>query len=89
MEKGIKNADAIACKLRLALTKVANNRLEVAREKRRKMEEMMEKQKAKAMAAKWQRTRKGISLSSKEEDKNGARDDINPNQANNKYSLQL
>ena len=32
MEKGIKNAETIACKLRPALIRATNNRLEVARE---------------------------------------------------------
>ena len=34
MEKGIKNANAIAHTLRSALIRATNNRLEVAREKR-------------------------------------------------------
>ena len=49
MEKDIKNTDVIACKLELLLIRATNNRLEVAKEKRQKKEEMKEKQKAKAM----------------------------------------
>ena len=52
MEKDIKNVNAVACKLGLASPKVTNDRLEVFREKRQKKEEMMERQKAEAMAAK-------------------------------------
>ena len=52
MKKGIKNADAIACKLGPVLIKVTNDRLEVAREEKRKREEMMEKRKVEAMATK-------------------------------------
>ena len=43
MEKGIKNADAVARKLRVALTRAIYDRLEVAKEKRWKREEMIEK----------------------------------------------
>ena len=64
MKKGIKNADIVAGKLRRALIRATNDRLEVVREKRRKKEEIMEKQKAEAMAEKRYRARRGISLSS-------------------------
>ncbi len=68
MEKGIRNADAVIHKLGPALTRAINQRLEVAREKRRKREEIVEKRKTEAMAAKCQRARGGISSSSEEEE---------------------
>ena len=43
MEKGIRNADAVTRKLGLASVRAINNGLEVAKEKRRKREEIMEK----------------------------------------------
>ena len=64
MEKGIQNADAIACKLRSASIRVTNYRLEVIRKKQRKRKEMIEKWKIKAIAAKCQRVKRRISLSS-------------------------
>ena len=51
MKKGIKNADAVACKLEPASTRATNDRLEAAREERQKREEMMERWKAEVMAA--------------------------------------
>ena len=89
MKKGIRNADVVARKLRLASTKATNDRLEAAREKRWKKEEMMERQKAKVMAAKRRRTRGGISLSSEKEDGSDSRDNTDADQANDKYLLQL
>ncbi len=68
IEKGINNADAITRKLGLALTRATNQRLEVAKEERRKTEEIVEKQKTEAMAAKWQRAKGGISLSIEEKE---------------------
>ncbi len=52
MEKDIKNTDAVACKLRPALTRATNQNLEVAREEKRKKKEIVEKQKTEAMAVK-------------------------------------
>ncbi len=52
IEKDIKNADAVACKLGLALTKATNQRLEAAREERRKMKRMVERQNIESMTAK-------------------------------------
>ena len=94
MEKGIKNADAVTCKLRLASTRATNDRLEVVREERQKREEMMERQKTEAMAAKRHRAKGRISLSSEKEDESDTRDDMDPNQANsdqtnNKYPVEL
>ena len=70
IEKVIKNADAVACKLRLASIKATNNRLEVAKKKGRKREEIMERRKAEAMAAKWRRVKGEISFFDKEKDEN-------------------
>ena len=60
MEKDIRNADAIARKLGLALTRATNARLEAVKEKRRKREEIMERRKAEAMAAKRHRARREL-----------------------------
>ncbi len=68
MEKGIRNADVVARKLRPASTRATNQRLEVAREERQKREEMLEKQITEAMAAKRRRARGGISSSSEEKE---------------------
>ena len=89
MEKGIKNANAIAYKLGPASIRATINRLEVAREKRQKKEEIKKRRKAKAIAAKQRRTRGGMSLSSEEENESDTRNDTNPDQAENKYPLQL
>ena len=85
MDKGIKNADTVACKLGPALTKAINHKLEIASKERQKKEEIVERQKIKAMAAKRQKARGGISLSSKEKKsyKNDTGDKIDPDQANN------
>ena len=90
MKKGVQNPNTVACKLKLALTKASNYRLEVAREEKQKKEEMVEKQKTEAMDAKCHRNRKGISLFSKKKGnyKSDTRDDIDPNQADDKYLLQ-
>ena len=92
MEQGIRNADAIARKLRPASIKATNQRLEVARKERTKRVEIMEKQKTEAMTAKCRRARGGISLSNEEEKnyESDTRDKTDPNQVgNNKNPLQL
>lgn len=89
MEKGIKNADTVVHKLRLTLTRATNYRLKVAREERRKRKKMVQRRKIEAMAAKQCRARGGISLSSKKEDESDIGNDIDPDQANDKYPLQL
>ena len=82
MEKNIKNADTVARKLGLASTRAINDRLKVAREERQKREEMIERRKAKAIAAKRHRARREISLSSKEKDKSNTGDDTDLDQVN-------
>ncbi len=67
MEKSIRNASIVVCKLGLVSIRATNQRLEVAREERRKKEKMIERRKTKAMAAKYQRARRGISSLSEEE----------------------
>lgn len=52
LKKGIKNANAVMCKLRPTLIKANHHRLEVAREKRQKREKIVKKRKIEAMAAK-------------------------------------
>ena len=89
MEKGIKNADAIARMLRPASTRAINNRLEVAREEKQKKEEMKERRKAEAMATKWHRARRGMGSSSKKEDESDTGNNTDPDQAKDKYPLQL
>ena len=63
MEKGIQNADAIACKLKPASTKTTNLR----RKEVRKKQEVVNKRKAEAMAKKRRRNRGGNSLSIKDD----------------------
>ena len=89
IEKGIRNADAVAHKLGAASTRATNDRLEAASEERRKREEMIERRKAEAMAAKRRIARRGIGLSSEEEDESDTGDDTDPNQTNDKYPSQL
>ena len=72
--------NAVARKLGQASTKAINDRLEVAREERQKREEIMERRKAKAMAAKWRRAIKRISLSSEKDDESDIKDDTDPDQ---------
>ncbi len=81
MEKGIKNVNANACKIGSALTRATNQKLDVAGKKRRKREEIVEKQKIDAMAAKRQRAREEISLSNEEEEnyESDTRDKTDPN----------
>ena len=52
MEKGIRNADVFAYKLRPASIKAINKRLKVSRKKKQKKEEEIEKEKTKAMTTK-------------------------------------
>lgn len=52
MNNGIRNANAVARKLRLASARGTNHRLEVVREERGKKEEMIKRRKIEAMAAK-------------------------------------
>lgn len=88
IKKDIRNADVVAYKLGLALTKVTNQRLEIAREEKQKREEMVEKQKTETMTTKYQRIRGGISLSNKEKRdyKSNIRDEMDPDKAgNDKY----
>lgn len=89
MEKDIRNADAVAYKLEPALTRVINYRLEVVTEERRKREAIVERRKAKAITSKQYRARGGISLSSEKKDESDTRNNIDLDQVNDKYPLQL
>lgn len=91
MNKSLKNADIIAYKLRPALTKATNHRLEIADKERQKKEEIVKKWKTKAMAGKCQRAKKQISLFSQEKEsyESNIRNKIDPDQTNDKYLLQL
>ena len=89
IKRVIQNANAIVRKLRPALIRASNDKLEVAWEKKQKTKEMIKRWKTKAIAAKYCRDRRGISLFSKEERNYESEigDDTNLNQANNKYLL--
>ena len=89
MDKGIRNRDAIARKLGLVLTKSTNQSLEVASEKKQKKEKMVERRKTKAMVIKRQRAKRGLSLSNEEKEdfKSDNGDEINLDQADDKYPL--
>lgn len=69
MQKGIKIADAIACKLELTSKRATKNKLEVDQKKKQKKKEIKKKQKLETMAKKQYRTRWVISLSSGKNDK--------------------
>ena len=74
------------------MIRVTNHRLEVVREKQWKWKEMVEKRKTKAIAARRQRIRGGISLSSekKENYERDIKDKTDPDQiGNDKNPLQL
>ena len=87
--KGIRNADAVACKLGPALIKVTNLRLEVAKEEVWKKHEVVERRKAEAAATKRQRDRRDISLSNKDNDNYYSdTDDTNPDQEDNLNPVQ-
>ena len=89
MEKGIRNADVLGHKLGPASTRAINNGLEVARKERQKKEEIKDRRKAEAMAVKRRRARGGMSSSSKEKDESDTGNNTNPDQAKDKYPLQL
>lgn len=78
MQKDIRNTNVVACKLGLALIRVTNHRLEVARRKRKKREKMVKRWKTKAMATMWCKARKKISLSGEKKDENDTGDDMDP-----------
>ena len=90
MKKYIRNINTIACKVRLVLIKSINKRLEVAKEEGQKIKKMVERQKTKAMTAKFQIARRRNSLSSKEKEnyESDTRDKIDLNKASdNENSL--
>ena len=79
MKKGVKNADAVTCKLRLALTRAINDKLEAARKEKWKKKKMIERRKTEAMATKRRRARGKIGLFSKKEDESDTKDNTDPN----------
>lgn len=87
LEKNVQNVVAVSRKLRPALKRASNYRLEVAKKKRQKKEKIVEKRKIKTITKKYCRGRREISLSSKEKknDKSDTRDDRNLDQTNDKY----
>ncbi len=89
MKKDIQNEDTVTHKLRPASIRVINHRLEVIRKDKRKREEMVEKQKAEAIAAKRWKNRGESSVSSEEKDNydSDTIDDIDLNQAKSKYRV--
>lgn len=73
------------------MTRVTNYRIEVAREKRRKRDEIVERRKIEVIVTRRQKVREEISLFN-EKKKNyvsNTRDEIDPDQADNKYLLLL
>lgn len=78
-------------KLGLAWIKATNHRLEDVIKKKQKREKIVEKRKAKVMAAKRYKAREEISSSNVEEEnyKRNTKDDIGPDKANDKYLLQI
>ena len=89
MEKDTQNANVIACKLRPALIKVTNHRLEDAKQEQQKREKIVKRRKAKASAAKRLKARGRISLSSAKEGnyESNTKDDTDLDSANDKYPL--
>lgn len=67
-----------------------NHTLEVTREKNQKKEQIIKKQKIEIIATKHSKARRGISLFSEEEEdyKSNTGEEINLDQADNKYLLQ-
>lgn len=88
MKKSIKNINTIVCKLKPALIKVTNNRLEVAKKERQKKRDK-KRRKRKAMTAKQCRAKKEISSSDKREDENNTGNKTNLDQIKHKYPLQI
>ena len=66
--KGIQNADEVACKFGPASIKVTNLRLKVAKEEAQKKQKVVERRKVEAAATKRQRDKEGISLSNEDDD---------------------
>ena len=91
MEKDTRNVDAIAYKLGPALIRATNHRLENVKKEKWKREEIVKRRKAKALAIERCRARGGISSSSVEEenDESDTKDDMDLDQTDNKYPLQL
>lgn len=89
MKKHISNINAVICKLRLASIRVTNDSLEIAKEKKQKRKEIIERQKAGTMTTKQRRAKREINLFSEKENKSNTGDNTYPDQANDKYSLQL
>lgn len=91
MKKGIQNINAVASKLKPALIKTINHRLEKTRKVKQKREEIVKKRKVKAMTIKYYRIIKEIRLSNieKKNYKSNIKDNINLDKVNNKYPLQL
>lgn len=87
MKKDTKNTDIVIYKLGSASIRIINYRLKVARKKRRKREEMIKRQKIKAIVSKYQKIRKKINLFNKKTKRNYESDNtnkINLNQVNDK-----
>lgn len=66
MAKGIQNIDAVTHKLGPVSTRTTNHKLKAARKVQRNREEMVERRKTEAMAAKCCRDRRRISLFNRE-----------------------
>lgn len=91
MTKSIQNANAITCKLGSCLTRIINYRPKIAKKKQHKREKIIKKRKIKAKATKYHKYKEGISLFIEKEEsyKDNTKNNINLDQANDKYPLQL
>lgn len=67
------------------MTRVTNHKLEVVKQNGWKKEEIIEEQKVEAIVVKWHKARRGISFSSEKKDESNLRNEVNLDQANNKY----
>lgn len=89
MAKGIKNANAVTYKLKLASIKIINHRLKIVKKEQCKRKKMIKKQKTETMIAKCCKDGRKISLSRKKErnHRSDIRDNTNPDQTKDEYSL--
>lgn len=91
IEKKIQNADLVTHKLEPASIKATNHRLEDVKKEKQTREEIVERRKAETLAAKCRRAGGEISSSSAKERnyESDIEDDMDPDQVDNKYPLQL
>lgn len=78
IEKSIKNVDTVASKLRPTLIKVKNHSLVFVGKKKQKSEEIIKKQKTKAMVTKQYRGKRRISFYNKKNKKSDIKNNLDP-----------